>query len=204
MAKESLETVKTKSVGFAPILKHFFDRSGIVEFIDAHVPLDPRRKKLTHGQTAAAMITGILFQVSQLYKLCQFADETTILDVILPNISAEEYFDDRLADTLDAMFSAGTGDPELLVTKNMIMEFDIQNPVCHNGTTSVSTYGDCNNNHTGESINITFGYSKKHRQDLKQFVWSVSAGSDSGFPFSEKHTAATQPMRIPVLNNGTI
>ncbi len=186
MAKESLETVKTKSVGFAPILKHFFDKSGIAKIIDDNVPLDPRRKKLTHGQAAVAMVTGILFQVSQLYKLCQFADETTILDVILPSISTEEYFDDRLADTLDAIFSTGIGDLELLITKNMIMEFGIENPVCHNDTTSVSTFGDCSNHHTGKSINITFGYSKKHRQDLKQFVWSVSTGSDNGFPLFQK------------------
>ncbi len=186
MAKESLQTVKTKGVGFAPILKYFFDKSGIVEIIDKYALLDPRRKSLTHGQAAEAMITGILFQVSQLYKLCQFADETTILDVILPGIASAEYFDDRLADTLDGFFAYGIGDLELLITKNMIVQFDIKSPICHNDTTSVSTYGDCGNRKTGKSVKITFGYGKKHRQDLKQFVWSLSASSDSGFPLFQK------------------
>lgn len=183
---KSLQTVKTKGVGFAPILKYFFDKSGIVEIIDNTVPLDPRRKTLSHGEAAIAMITGILFQVSQLYKLSQFADETTILDVILPGISSTEYFDDRLADTLDAIFNHGIGNLELLITKNMIRQFKIESPVCHNDTTSVSTFGDCDDNRTDKSIKITFGYSKKHRQDLKQFVWSLSASSDSGFPLFQK------------------
>ncbi len=184
--KKFLESVKTTGVGFAPIIKHFFDQSGIAEIIDDHVDLDPRRKKLTHGEAAVAMITGILFQVSQLYKLCRFADETTILDVILSGIASGEYFDDRMADTLDGLFAHGTGDLELLITKNMITQFGIESPVCHNDTTSVSTYGDCDNNQTRKSIKITFGYSKKHRQDLKQFVWSLSASSDSGFPLFQK------------------
>ena len=186
MTKKSLESVKTKGVGFAPILKHFFDKSGIAEIIDDHVDLDPKRKKLTHGQAAVAMITGILFQVSQLYNICKFANETTILDVILPGIAYKEYFDDRLADTLDALHKDGIGGLELLITKNMIKQFGIESPICHNDTTSVSTYGNCDTNRTGKSIKITFGYSKKHRQDLKQFVWSLSASSDSGFPLFQK------------------
>jgi transposase len=184
MAKKALKSVKTSGVGFAPILRHFFDKSGIVEIIDDNVPLDPRRKTLTHGQAAVAMITGILFQVSQMYKICQFADETTILEVLLPGIAPPEFFDDRLADTLDAIFAHGIGSLELLATKNMIAQFDIESPVCHNDTTSVSTYGDYNK--TGPGIKITFGHSKKNRQDLKQFVWSLSVSSDSGFPLFQK------------------
>ena len=37
------------------------------------------------------MISGILFQIMQLYKICQFTDETTILDVILPGITPKEF-----------------------------------------------------------------------------------------------------------------
>ena len=186
MAKKVMKSVKTKGVGFAPILKHFFDRCGIQQIIDQNVHLDPRRKVLTHGQACVTMITGILFQVMQLYKICQFADETTILDVILPGIGPEEYFDDRMADTLDALYAHGIGDLELLITKMMVLEFKIVSSICHNDTTSISFFGECNNRKTDESIKITFGHSKKHRKDLKQLVWSLSVSSDSGFPLFQK------------------
>jgi transposase len=181
-----LQSVQTKAIGFAPILRHFFEKCGISEIIDDHVLLDPRRKILSHGQASVAMITGILFQVMQLYRICQFASETNTLDVILPGIDPKEYFDDRLADTLDAIFVYGIGNLETLITKRMIDEFNIESEICHNDTTSVSIYGDCDNNKTADSIKLTFGYSKKHRQDLKQLVWSLSVSSDSAFPLLQK------------------
>ena len=186
MTKKSMESVKTTGVGFAPILRHFFERCGIEKIIDQNVVLDPRRKVLTHGQACIAMITSIMFQTMQLYKIHQFADRTTILDVILPGIASCEYFDDRLADTLDALFNYGIGDLELLLTQQMITNFDIDSDINHYDTTSVSTYGDCDNGKTGKSIKITFGHSKKHRKDLKQLIWSMAVSSDSGFPLFQK------------------
>lgn len=186
MAKSVIKNVQTQSVGFAPILGHYFDKCGIQRIIDEQVPLDPRRKVLTHGEATIAMVTAILFQVMQLYRICRFASEKKVLGVILPQIKPEEYFDDRLADTLDALFAFGLGDLEMLITKHMIQVFQIESPVCHNDTTSVSVYGDADNNKTDKSIKICFGHSKKHRKDLKQLIWSMSVSSDHAFPLFEK------------------
>jgi len=186
MATPVIKNVQTQAVGFAPILRYYFDQCGIAHIIDDHVELDPRRKILTHGQAAVAMITAILFQVMQLYRICKFATEKTVLKVLLPQIEAEQYFDDRLADTLDALFGYGIGDLDMLITGNMIDVFQIQSQACHNDTTSVSTYGDADNNKTEQSIEVTFGHSKKHRKDLKQFVWSMSVSSDHAFPLFQQ------------------
>ena len=186
MTTSVIKSVQTQGIGFAPILKYYFEKCGISQIIDDYVPLDSRRKVLSHGQACVAMITAILFQVLQLYRLCKFANATTVLDVILPDIAPEEYFDDRLADTLDAIYNSGIGNLEIQATQKMIHEFDIQCPVCHNDTTSVSVYGQGNANKTADSIKITYGYSKKHRRDLKQFVWSLSVSSDSAFPLFQK------------------
>ena len=186
MTTSVIKNVQTQSVGFAPILGHFFDKCGIKDIIDEQVFLDPRRKVLTHGEAAVAMITAILFQVMQLYRICHFASEKKVLDVILPHIKPEEYFDDRLVDTLDALFAFVLGDLEMLITKHMIQVFKIESSVCHNDTTSISVYGDAANNKTSQSINICFGHSKKHRKDLKQLIWSMSVSSDHAFPLFEK------------------
>ena len=181
-----IKNVQTQAVGFAPILRHYFDRCGIANIIDDHVELDPRRKILTHGQASVAMITAILFQVMQLYRICKFATEKTVLKVLLPQIEADQYFDDRLADTLNALFGYGVGDLDMLITANMIDVFNIESQRCHNDTTSVSMYGDADNNKTEQSIQITYGHSKKHRKDLKQFVWSMSVSSDHAFPLFQQ------------------
>ena len=181
-----IKNVQTQAVGFAPILRYYFDQCGIASIIDDHVELDPRRKILTHGQAAVAMITATLFQVMQLYRICKFASEKTVLKVLLPQIGADQYFDDRLADTLDALFDYGIGDLDMLITANMIDVFKIESQACHNDTTSVSMYGNADSNHTEQSIQITFGHSKKHRKDLKQFIWSMSVSSDHAFPLFQK------------------
>jgi hypothetical protein len=62
-----IKSVQTQGVGFAPILRCYFDRCRIQQIIDHNVPLDPRRKVLSHGDACVAMITGILFQVLQLW-----------------------------------------------------------------------------------------------------------------------------------------
>ena len=186
MATPVIKNVQTQAVGFGPILRYYFDQCGITKIIDDHVELDPRRKVLTHGQAAVAMITAILFQVMQLYRICKFATEKTVLKVLLPHIEAEQYFDDRLADTLDALFGYGIGDLDMLITANMIDVFNIDSQACHNDTTSVSMYGNAENNKTEQSIQITYGHSKKHRNNLKQLIWSMSVSSDHAFPLFQQ------------------
>ena len=122
----------------------------------------------------------------QLYRICKFASEKTVLKVLLPQIEADQYLDDRLADTLDALFDYGIGDLDMLITGNMIDGFQIESQACHNDTTSVSMYGDADNNKTEQSIQVSFGHSKKHRNDLKQFVWSMSVSSDHAFPLFQQ------------------
>ena len=199
MANNVIENVQTQAVGFAPILRSYFDKCAIAEIIDDHVELDPRRKILTHGQAAIAMITAILFQVMQLYRICKFANEKNVLKVLLPQIEANQYFDDRLADTLDALFDYGIGDLDMLITGHMIDVFKVESQTCHNDTTSVSMYGDANNNRTKQSIQVTFGHSKKHRKDLKQFIWSMSVSSDHAFPlFQQAYSGNTADVKTYV------
>jgi transposase len=68
----------------------------------------------------------------------------------------------------------------------MIRVFEIESEVCHNDTLSVSVYGGADNSKTDKSIRIAFGYSKKHRKNLKQFIWSMSVSSDHAFPLFQQ------------------
>lgn len=74
----------------------------------------------------------------ELYRIWKFATEKTVLEVILPKIEAGQHFDDRLADTLDALFDYGIGNLDLLITGNMIDVFHIASNACCNDATSVS------------------------------------------------------------------
>jgi len=178
--------VQTQPIGYAPILKYYLDRCQVCELLDQHVPLAPQRLELTHGEASIAMIVGIFHQVFQLYALQQFATATDILQGLLPNVPSEAYFDDRLGDTLDALYHRGLGDLELLITRRMIEAFQITAPSVHSDTTTASVYGHASHAGDDEGITLTFGYSKKHRADLKQLVWSLSVSSDHAFPLFQQ------------------
>jgi len=82
---------------------------------------DPRRKVLTHGQAAVAMdYRNLVFRSCSFTASAGVASEKKVLNVLLPQIEPEQYFDDRLADTLDALFAFGIGDLEMLITRHMI------------------------------------------------------------------------------------
>jgi hypothetical protein len=46
----------------------------------------PERKVVTRGNATVAIITVILFQVMQLYRICRFASEKKVLNVLFPKI----------------------------------------------------------------------------------------------------------------------
>ncbi len=180
---EPVPSVETQVVGYAPMLKFFMERCQLIPLIDRHVPLDPKRTELTHGEACVAMITGIFHQVFQLSALQKFATATDILQVVLPDIGPDAYFDDRLGDTLDALYTFGLGDLELISTRHMLEEFGITVRSAHNETTSASVYGSyARRQKPDEGMTLTFGYRKKHRADLTQLIWSLSGSSDSAFP----------------------
>lgn len=74
----------------------------------------------------------------------------------------------------------------MLITQQMINEFEIHYDIVHNDTTSAFVYGNYDNSDTGGSIKINYGFIKKHRQDLKQLVWSMSVSSDHAFPLFQQ------------------
>ena len=184
---EPVPSVQTRPIGYAPILKYYLERCQLISLIDRHVPCDPRRTVLTHGEACVALMTGIFHQVFQLYAVQKFATDTDILQVILPHIPADAYFDDRLGDTLDALYTAGLGDLELLLTRHMLEEFGISVASAHCDTTTASVYGAyAAQSSQAHGISLTFGFSKKHRGDLKQLIWSLSVSSDSAFPLFQQ------------------
>ncbi|MCP4398827.1 MAG: DUF4277 domain-containing protein [bacterium] len=60
---EPVPHVETQVIGYAPILRFFMERCQLIPLIDRHVPLDPKRTELTHGEACVAMIAGIFHQV---------------------------------------------------------------------------------------------------------------------------------------------
>lgn len=77
--KESILKIITQKVGSGPILEHYIKRMGMVRIIDRMVPSHPNRK-ISHGETVAAVMIYLLNGERALYRMEKWAEETAILN----------------------------------------------------------------------------------------------------------------------------
>ena len=87
----------------------------------------------------------------------------------------DSYFcDDNVGRVLDRLFETGTQKIFSAVSVSALQNFQLSTEHVHFDTTSVRVYGDYRNAGTEQApFQITHGYSKDKRPDLKQFVLSM-------------------------------
>ena len=188
----------TKKLGSAPLLKHFIDKMGVIPIIDTLVEKHPNRK-ISHGETVAALLVYLLNDGRALYQMENWAREESLLTYLFPEYQPSDWTDDRLADSLDAIYNAGIEMLQGSISGNIITEFSLKLSEIHYDTTSVSFWGTYDST-TGEpAIVITFGYSKDHRADLKQIVVGAAVSGDGGVPIlSGVHDGNTNDSVLPI------
>ncbi len=192
------ESLITKKIGSAPLLKHFIERMGVVSIIDSIVEKHPNRT-ISHGEAVAGLLAYILNDGRALYQMEKWADETAILDYFFPDYKPQDWTDDRLGDTLDALYDAGLENIQGAISANIVSEFLIALYEIHYDTTSISFWGTYDNETKEPAILITYGHSKDHRPDLKQVVLGAAVSGDGGVPLiSDTHDGNTSDSVLPV------
>jgi Transposase len=188
----------TKKLGSAPLLKHFIDKMGVIPIIDSLVEKHPNRK-INHGEAVAALLVYLLNDGRALYQMENWANEEALLTYLFPKYQPGDWTDDRLADTLDAIYNAGLEILQGSISGNIITEFSLKLSEIHYDTTSVSFWGTYDSRIDEPAIVITFGYSKDHRPDLKQIVVGAAVSGDGGVPIlSGTHDGNTNDSVLPV------
>jgi transposase len=124
------------------------------------------------GHIVLAMILDTLTGRSPLYHLESFFEFQDIELLLGKRYSAKSFNDDNLARFLDKIFDAGTMKIFSEVAISAARVFSVEKRYVHFDTTSVLVHGDYDP-HTDDPFLITFGHSKDHRPDLKQFVVSM-------------------------------
>jgi len=85
-----------------PDPKFFFEESGVQTIIDQHVHLTPEENYWPRSGFGSHGYRHIMSGIPNV-SIMPFAEKSQILNIIFPDIAAKEYFDDRMADTLDAI-----------------------------------------------------------------------------------------------------
>jgi transposase len=175
------EPIRACDVRFLPIVSAYARTLGMVEEVDR---LCGSKRAVSDGQIVLALLLDAVSGRTPLFRLPQaFAKMDTEL-LLGEAISPDKLNDDAVGRALDRIFEVGTGKVLSAVAMRAVRLFDLDTTHVHHDTTSRTVYGDYDlygEETHDQPFEITFGFSKDHRPDLKQLVHSLLC-VDAGIP----------------------
>lgn len=197
-----MEKLSVQNLDHLGIIAGLVDELEIVEQVNQRLGEDPR-ERISAGLIVKAMIlNGLGFVSSPLYLFGQFFQGKATEQLLGPGISAEHLNDDRLGRVLDALYKSDLSGLFLTICLKAAEKFGLTRNSAHLDATSMSVAGAYHSS-TGKKnaksnpeppptdptadpgitpIAITYGYSRDHRPDLKQFVMNLVCWNDGDIP----------------------
>jgi transposase len=163
--------IEVYPVHHLPIIKAYADQLGLVGLINHYVPTE---MDVDAGTIVLGLVLDTLSGRSPLYRLAEFfaqQDTELLLGQALP---PHAFNDDAVGRVLDRLYDFGTMKLFTACAVRAAARFGLERRYVHFDTTSRSVWGDY---HFAEEqdlpFQVTYGYSKDKRPDLKQFVLST-------------------------------
>jgi transposase len=184
------DQLKTKRLDHLGIVAGICQQIDLIGQIDAQI--GSQERKVSVGQAVQAMVlNGLGFVSRPLYLTPEFYANKPLDRLIGAGIEAEDLNDDSLGRALDWLYRAGVTEVFAQVSAHALRVFGIETRYAHLDTTAFSFYGNYPSEEqaaspTAESdpvpIQITHGYSKDHRPDLKQAVLAMICANRASLP----------------------
>ncbi|NJO51987.1 MAG: IS1634 family transposase [Leptolyngbyaceae cyanobacterium RM2_2_4] len=157
------------------------DDIGIVDLINQELGVSSR-EKVSPGIIVKAMIlNGLGFVSAPLYMFANFFTGIATEHLLGEGIKAEYITDDRLGDVLDDLYYKGLSGIFVKVAMKALEKYGVGVKTVHLDSTSFHVDGAYERKEEG-SIEITQGYSRDHRPDLKQFMMNLVCVGDGDIP----------------------
>lgn len=151
-----------------PIVKAYAKKIGLVDTIDRMVDT---QMELSPGMAVFGMVLDTLSGRTPLYRLTEFFEEKDTELLLGADIEPERFCDYNLGRSMDKIFETGTQKIFSQLAQKALTVFAVDPRRLHFDTTSVSVFGDYDL--VDPPFDITYGYSKDKRPDLKQFLVSM-------------------------------
>ncbi|TDI76828.1 MAG: IS1634 family transposase [Bacteroidetes bacterium] len=163
-----LEEIKITRADHLPVIAAFCRHIDLVETINRVVP---NEMDVSVGVIIQGMVLDILSGRSPLYRLTDFFEHQDTELLLGEKVNSTSFNDTTVARAMDAVFDNGAEKVFSAVAFRASCKFSLNKKYVHFDTTSVNVWGDYDQcSPDSKNINITFGYSKDHRPDLKQFL----------------------------------
>lgn len=154
---------------------------GLAEWLDAQETQSHERVSVGTA-TVAMILNGLGFSNRRLYLVPQFFATKAVERLLGPGITAEDLNDDCLGRALDWLY---THDPTTLFAGLALRArraFGIRARQVHVDTTSFSVTGEYAPDLDAHTLAVTYGYSRDHRADLKQWMLALATTRQGDVP----------------------
>ena len=163
--------IEVYPVQHLPIIKAYADQLGLVSLINHYVPTE---MAMDAGTVVLGLVLDTLSGRSPLYRLEEFfahQDTELLLGKAVP---PQAFTDDTVGRVLDRLYDFGTMRLFTACAVRAATRFGLERRYVHFDTTSRSVWGAYQFAETQDlPFQVTYGYSKDKRPDLKQFVLST-------------------------------
>ena len=180
--------IQVKNLDHLGIVAGIIDQIGLVEEIERQIEKHPQQI-ISTGQVVKAMIlNGLGFVSAPLYLFSEFFVGKATEHLLGEGIKPEHLNDDRIGRALDSLSNQGLTPLFTSIAMLAHQRFNLLTRSLHLDSSSFSVEGSYKRESSGEStksresLKITYGYSKDHRPDLKQFMMDVIGTGDGDVP----------------------
>lgn len=171
--KAAIQNQRIYQVGASPLVWGIMETLGIEELTDEQCP--PGDQTISHGRTTVGMVLNRLIKPKAMYKVGEWLGKTGLADWL--GHPAEEFNDDRLGRTLDAI-SDQTEELWMKIVGRALKSYPkLAGEFIHYDLTSCYFEGKYAASELAE-----YGYSRDHRPDTKQINLGVSVIGESKLP----------------------
>jgi transposase len=167
------ESIRT--IGHLGIVAGSFDSLGIGQVLERALPKN-RHHNLSHAQIVKAMcINGLGFVERRLYLFPAFFSDIAVSRLLDHGVTTDQLNDDVLGRTLDAISEYGPTELFNEIVAECLLPSEFGSHCVHIDTTNFSVTGEYEPDFDTRKIEITYGYPKDGRWDLKRFVLGIAA-----------------------------
>ena len=163
--------IEVYPVHHLPIIKAYADQLGLVSLINHYVPTE---MEVDAGTVVLGLVLDTLSGRSPLYRLEEFFAQQDTELLLGKAVPPHALNDDTVGRVLDRLYDFGTMRLFTACAVRAATRFGLERRYVHFDTTSRSVWGDYQFAETQDlPFQVTYGYSKDKRPDLKQFVLST-------------------------------
>jgi transposase len=185
-----MNEIQVQNIDHLGIVAGIVDEIGLVEQVDELLGKHPQAT-VSLGQVLKAMIiNGLGFVSAPLYLFSQFFEGKAIEHLLGEGIEAKHLNDDRLGRALDAFYEYGVTKLFTTLALRAACRFNVETKRVHLDGSSMAVEGEykvkeATSKEEGEvyPIEITYGYSRDRRPDLKQFLIDRICSGDGDVPW---------------------